>query len=82
MLSPPTLGSFFSFFFNSVKENKDPCPQSTYILSGGRRIMEAENKYCYAELQKMISATEEGQPEQNKGELEYQVKEECSWQFR
>lgn len=43
--------------------------------------MEAGNKYCYAELQKMISAIEEGQTEQNKGELEYQVKEECGWQF-
>lgn len=44
--------------------------------------MEVENKYCYAELQKMLSAREEGKPEQNKGELEYQVKEECSWQFK
>lgn len=41
--------------------------------------MEVENKYCYAELQKTISAIEEGHTEQNKGELEYQVKEECSW---
>lgn len=31
--------------------------------------MEAENKYCYAELQKTISAIEEGQTEQNKGKI-------------
>lgn len=45
--------------------------------------MEAENKYCYAELQKTIrSAIEEGQTEQNKGELEYQVKEEAVGNFK
>lgn len=38
--------------------------------------MEADNKYCYVVFQKVTSATERGQAEQNQGELEYQVKEE------
>lgn len=38
--------------------------------------MEADNKYCYVVFQKVISAIERGQAEQNQGELEHQVKGE------
>lgn len=43
-----------------MKENEDPCLHVTYILNRGRRMMEADNKYCYVVFQKVVKCHRKG----------------------